>query len=141
MKYLLVAAAAFGAVASAHHSFSAEFDSNQPVKMSGVVTEVRWGNPHIWFFLDVKDEATGKVTNWGFSGGSPNQLMRRGVTKKAIQEGMTIMVEGFRAKDGSNNANGARITYPDGRNVLTAGGEDRIPGEGKGAAKGEGQSK
>lgn len=115
------------AAALAHHSFSAEFDSNQPVKMSGTVTKVEWTNPHIWFYVDVKDES-GKITNWGFSGGSPNQLMRRGVTRAAIQEGMTIVVEGFRAKDGSNHANGARITYPDGRNVLTAGGEDRIPG-------------
>jgi hypothetical protein len=71
------------------------------------------------------------VTNWGFSGGAPGQLMRRGIAKKVIQQGMTVTVEGFRSKDGSNNANGARVTFPDGRSVFTAGAEDRAPGDGK----------
>ena len=114
----------------AHHSFAAEFDTAKPVKMTGVVTKVEWQNPHIWFYVDVKG-SDGAVTNWGFSGGAPGQLMRRGITKKVIQEGMTITVEGFRSKDGSNNANGARVTFPDGRSVFTAGAEDRAPGDGK----------
>jgi hypothetical protein len=99
--------------------------------MTGVVTKVEWQNPHIWFYVDVKSD-DGKVTNWGFSGGAPGQLMRRGIAKKVIQEGMTVTVEGFRSKDGSNNANGARVTFPDGRSVFTAGAEDRAPGDGKG---------
>jgi len=111
----------------AHHSFAAEFDDQKPIKVTGVVTKVEWQNPHVWFYVDVKDEATGKVTNWGFAGGAPGQLMRRGITNKAIQPGMTISVEGFRAKDGSNNASGGRVTFPDGRNVFTAGTEDRVP--------------
>jgi len=115
----------------AHHSFAAEFDTAKPVKMTGVVTKVEWQNPHIWFYIDVKG-SDGAVTNWGFSGGAPGQLMRRGITKKVIQEGMTITVEGFRSKDGSNNANGARVTFPDGSSVFTAGAEDRAPGDGKG---------
>ena len=115
----------------AHHSFAAEFDTAKPVKMTGVVTKVEWQNPHIWFYLDVKG-GDGTVTNWGFSGGAPGQLMRRGITRKVIQEGMTITVEGYRSKDGSNNANGARVTFPDGRSVFTASAEDRIPGDGKG---------
>jgi len=115
----------------AHHSFAAEFDTAKPVKMTGVVTKVEWQNPHIWFYVDVKGD-DGTVTNWGFSGGAPGQLMRRGITKKVIQEGMTITVEGFRSKDGSNNANGARVTFPDGRSVFTAGAEDRVPDAGKG---------
>jgi len=78
----------------------------------------------------VKDDK-GNVTNWGFSGGAPGQLMRRGITKKVIELGATITVEGFRSKDGSNNANGARVTFPDGRQVFTAGSEDRTPGEAK----------
>ncbi|MEO8099069.1 MAG: DUF6152 family protein [Acidobacteriota bacterium] len=116
---------------AAHHSFAAEFDASKPVKMTGVVTKVEWQNPHIWFYVDVKGD-DGKVTNWGFSGGAPGQLMRRGVVKKVIPEGSTITVEGFRAKDGSNNANGARVTFADGRQVFTASSEDKLPGDGKG---------
>ena len=70
----------------AHHSFSAEYDSNQPVKVTGVVTRVDWPNPHIWFFVDVKDDQ-GKVTNWGFSGGPPGVLQRRGISRTALKAG------------------------------------------------------
>src|SRR3984885_11098379 len=115
----------------AHHSFAAEYDSTKPLKMTGVVTKVEWQNPHIWFYVDVKGD-DGKVTNWGFSGGAPGQLMRRNIVHSSIKEGMTISVEGFRAKDGSNNASGGKVTFPDGRSVFTAGSEDRIPGENKG---------
>ena len=114
----------------AHHSFVAEFDDSKPVKLTGVVTKVEWQNPHIWFYADVKDES-GKVTNWGFSGGAPGQLMRRGITRQVIQPGMTVRVDGFRARDGSNNASGGRVTFPDGRMVFTAGSEDRVPGQEK----------
>lgn len=110
----------------AHHSFAAEFDDQKPIKVTGTVTKVEWQNPHVWFYVDVKDD-TGKVTNWGFAGGAPGQLMRRGISNQVIKPGMTITVEGFRAKDGSNNASGGRVTFPDGRNVFTAGSEDRTP--------------
>lgn len=119
-----------GSSLTAHHSFVAEFDDKQPVKMTGVVTKVEWQNPHVWFYADVKD-ANGKVTNWGFSGGAPGQLMRRGINKSVIQPGMTIQVDGYRARDGSNNASGGRVTFPDGRMVFTAGSEDKVPGEKK----------
>ena len=110
----------------AHHSFSAEYDSNQPIKVSGTVTKVEWTNPHIWFFVDVKDDQ-GRVTNWGFSGGPPGVLQRRGINKTALKTGDVIVVEGFRARDGSNNASGGKVTFADGRSVFTASNEDRTP--------------
>ncbi len=114
----------------AHHSFSAEYDDTKPVKFSGVVTKVEWMNPHIWFYVD-ETKADGKVTHWAISGGAPGQLMRRGITKDVIQPGMMINVEGFRAKDGSDNANGSKVTFPDGHMVFTASQEPDSKGEGK----------
>ena len=110
----------------AHHSFAAEYDGNKPVKVTGVVTKVEWTNPHIWFYVDVKDDQ-GKVTNWGFSAGPPGVLQRRGISRDAMKKGDVIVVEGFRARDGSNNASGGRVTFPDGRSVFTASSEDRAP--------------
>src|SRR5262245_40848469 len=110
----------------AHHSFSAAYDSNQPVKVTGVISRVDWQNPHIWFFLDVKDDS-GKVTTWGFSGAPPGVLQRRGITRSVLKTGDTIVVEGFRARDGSNNASGGKVTFPDGRSVFTASNEDKAP--------------
>src|SRR5271154_1005995 len=110
----------------AHHSFAAEFDDQKPVKMTGTLQRVEWQNPHIWFYLDVKN-SDGSTTTWGFAGGAPGQLMRRGITKDQLKIGATVVVEGFRSKDGTNNASGGRLTYPDGRNVLTAGSQDRVP--------------
>ena len=102
----------------AHHSFAAEYDDTKPVKFSGVVTKVEWMNPHIWFYVDEKN-ADGTVTHWAISGGAPGQLMRRGITKDKIQPGMTVIVDGFRAKDGSENGFGGKVTFPDGRSVFT----------------------
>jgi len=104
---------------AAHHSFAAEFDESKPIKVTGTITKVEWQNPHIWFYVDVKS-ADGTVTNWAFSGGAPGQLMRRGITKEALKIGQEVVVEGFRAKDASNNGFGQKVTYPDGRNVFTA---------------------
>src|SRR5215471_15701767 len=80
-----------GARPFAHHSIAAEFDPNQVVKFTGTITKVEWQNPHIWFYLDIKN-ADGTTTNWGFSGGAPGQLMRRGVTKDLLQLGATVVV-------------------------------------------------
>src|SRR5262245_39658263 len=92
--------AAFTLAVLAHHSFAAEFDRSKPVKMKGVITRLEWQNPHIWLYVDVKGD-DGKVTNWGFSGGPPGLLTRRGVSKDALKPGTVVVVEGFRAQDGS----------------------------------------
>jgi hypothetical protein len=115
--------AGLGTAVEAHHSFSAEFDSTKPVKVTGTVTKVEWQNPHIWYYVDVKD-ADGTVVNWAFSGGAPGQLMRRGVQRNSIQPGMVVTVEGFLAKDAAHNANGSKVTFPDGRAVFTAGNDE-----------------
>jgi hypothetical protein len=103
----------------AHHSETAEYDRAKPVKVTGTITKVEWQNPHIWFYVDVKDES-GRITTWGFSGAPPGSLMRRGITKEALKLGAVVNVEGSRARDGSNNASGRRVTFADGTNVFTA---------------------
>jgi hypothetical protein len=115
---LLVCLLALGARGTAHHAETAEFDAGNPVKVTGTISKVEWLNPHVWFYVDVKDD-TGKVTTWGFSNGPPGALMRRGVTKDALKLGAVVSVEGARARDGSNNASGRRVTYADGTNVFT----------------------
>jgi hypothetical protein len=129
-RHVIVAALALawlGAPAvQAHHSFSAEYDGNQPVAVTGTVSKVEWRNPHIWFYVDVPD-ASGKVATWGFSGGAPGMLMRRGIQPDVLKKGDVIKVEGFRARDGSNNASGGRVTFADGRTVFTASAEDKAP--------------
>src|SRR5437667_11473738 len=107
----------------AHHAFQAEYDATKPVKVTGVVKKVEWTNPHIWFYVDVKDDS-GKITTWGFSGGPPGMLMRRGITRDVLKPGDTVKVEGFRAKDGSNNASGGTVTLADRTKVFPGPAED-----------------
>jgi len=111
----------------AHHSFAAEFDGTKPVKVTGVVKKVEWMNPHIWFYVDGKDELTGRSAVWGFSAGPPATLVRRGIKKDVLKIGDTVKVDGFLAKDGSTNASGGKITFADGRQVFTAAAEDAVP--------------
>lgn len=92
----------------AHHSFAAEFDATRPVKVQGVVTKVEWQNPHTFFYLDVTDDTTKKVTNWAFEMGSPNGLMRNGWTRNSMKVGDVVSVEGSLARDGSAFGN-ARV--------------------------------
>lgn len=93
----------------AHHSFAAEFDAKQPVKLEGTLTKIEWVNPHAWLYIDVKDE-TGKVANWGIELGAPNGLLRLGWTRNSVKVGDVITVEGSRARDGSTVANARSIT-------------------------------
>src|SRR4029450_8071178 len=88
--------------AASHHSFAAEFDDQKPIKLTGTLTKVEWNNPHIWYYLDVKNP-DGTITKWALSGGAPGQLMRRGIRKDQLVIGSVVIVEGFRAKDGSHN--------------------------------------
>jgi len=94
--------------ARAHHSFAAEFDASQRVELTGVVTKVEWTNPHVWFWVNVKDD-TGKVVNWGAEMGSPNALSRTGWTVKTMTVGMVVSFTGSRAKDGSYTVNTSTV--------------------------------
>ena len=110
----------------AHHSFDAEFDKKKPVKVEGTVKKVEWMNPHIWFYVDVKD-ASGKVTTWGFSSRPPGVLTRMGFSKNTLKLGDPLKVEDFGAKDGSNNADASSITFADGRKVFVGGADGAPP--------------
>jgi hypothetical protein len=102
---------------SAHHAFAAEFDSNKPIKLRGTVVKMEWINPHTWIHLDVKTPK-GTVERWMIEGGPPNALYRRGFSQKSLPQGAEIVVEGFRAKDGSMRANGRDLTFADGRRLF-----------------------
>jgi Family of unknown function (DUF6152) len=135
-KALIVAsaAAAFFAgaasVASAHHSFAAEFDANAPVTLHGTITKMEWINPHSWIHIDVKN-ADGSVTEWMVEGGTPNTLFRRGFTREAVKAGMEITVEGYRAKNGANRANGRDLILKDGRRLFMGSSGTGAPIDGK----------
>ena len=108
-----------GARVSAHHSFAAEFDANQPVELKGTVSRIEWMNPHAYFYIEVKD-GSGKMTSWGLEMGSPNGLMRQGWTRNSMKIGDEVVVEGSRAKDGSNIANARSVVLGNGEKLFAA---------------------
>lgn len=113
----------------AHHAFAAEFDAAKPVKFqNAVVRRMEWVNPHVWIHVDVP-AANGTVERWAIEAGTPNVLFRRGFTKEALLPGTVIVVDGYRAKDGSRRANGRDLTLPDGRTLFLGGGNTGAPGE------------
>ena len=112
--------------AVAHHAFAGQFDINKPITLMGTVTKVEWMNPHIYFYIDVKDNS-GTIANWMIEGGSPNGLLRAGWTRNSLKPGMEVNVEGYLAKDGSKIANMTVVTMA-GKKVL---GRIDSPGDSK----------
>jgi hypothetical protein len=113
----------------AHHAFAAEFDEHRPVKFTdAVVTKVELINPHSWIHVDVK-QADGTVENWAIEAGSPNVLLRRGITRNTLKAGDKIEVDGYQSKDGSHRANGRDLRLPNGQHLFLGGSGDGAPYE------------
>jgi hypothetical protein len=112
-----IAMALCAAPVMAHHAFAAEFDSKKPVKLRGTVTKMEWINPHAWIHVDVKKD-DGSVEEWMIETGTPNTLLRRGVTKDSLKPGTEVVVDGYQSKDGSLRANGRDITLPNGQTLF-----------------------
>jgi hypothetical protein len=111
-----VALMASAATSVAHHSFAAQYDRSKPVTLTGTITKLEWMNPHIYFYVDVK-ESDGSVHNWAVEGGAPNTMYRRGWRKDMLPTGAQVTVAGWLAKDGSRLANMREITFADGRTL------------------------
>ena len=113
----------------AHHAFTAEFDGTKPVLLRGVVTRMDWVNPHSWIYIDVP-RADGSVEQWEVEAGAPNAMFRRGWNKNSIPVGTEIVVDGYRAKNGKNIANGRNVTFPDGRKMFVGSSGTGAPRDG-----------
>ena len=142
---LLAAALLAAAPLVAHHAFGGEFDPNKPVLLKGAVTKIEWVNPHAWIHMDVK-KPDGTSEEWMVEGGTPNTLLRRGITKESLKIGTQIVVDGYQTRDHSLlRANGRNITFPDGRKLFlgssgtgapTDGADPTEPGKGRGRGRG-----
>ena len=110
----------------AHHAFIAEFDVDQPIQLRGTLVRAELINPHAWFHIDVEEE-DGTFTRWMIEGGTPNTLFRNGINRNSLPVGTEILVEGYRARDGSNRANGRDMTFPAGRKIFLGGSSPNPP--------------
>ena len=117
--------------ALAHHAFAAEFDASQPVALKGTLTKMEWTNPHGWIFVDVKG-ADGKVVNWAIEAGSPNAMLRKGLRRTDFTIGSEVVINGFRAKNGTPSASGRTVKFADGRNFFMGSTGTGAPDEGPG---------
>lgn len=129
-SFVAVMTAAAAVSVSAHHSFSAEFDANKPIQLQGTVVKVEWINPHTWIHIDVKGP-DGSLARWMIEGGTPNTLLRRGITRNSLPEGTEIRVDGYKAKNGTNRANGRDLTFADGRKLFMGSSGIGAPRDGK----------
>ncbi len=116
--YVAFGLLAAGAAALAHHSFAAEYDPNAFITLKGVVTKLEWTNPHIYYYIDVKDES-GAVANWAVEGYPPNTLRRTGVTREMFKPGDEISVTAWKSRDGSKRAASREVTFADGKKAFT----------------------
>lgn len=121
---------ATGMPLSAHHAFSSEFDASKPIKLEGTVKKVEWINPHSWITIDVKGP-DGKIATWEIEAGAPNSMFRRGFTRDSLPLGTAIVVNGYRAKDGRQRANGRDLTLPDGKRLFMGSSGTGAPTDGR----------
>jgi len=125
---LLIGLVATAVPAAAHHSFAAEFDASKAIRVKGALVKIDWTNPHSYFYIDAKDDA-GNIVHWTCEAGSPGALSRRGFKKGDIKLGDVLVIDGYRAKDGSNLMDARRLSLPDGRIVNGGSAGDGGPAE------------
>ena len=129
VRFTGIIAALMGLMAAsvaAHHSFSAEYDSNKPIKLAGKVIEMRWSNPHAWIYINVTGK-DGKVVKWAWETGGANALYRRGWRKEDLVAGTELVIDGYQARNGSTTANATSITFKDGRRLFAGSSNPNAP--------------